>query len=160
MAASGGSDGAPKGRDLPQPSRSRCRINSTLGTKLQNAKRISTEHLEVITDNFSPERVIGRGGYGTVYKGVNSDGKYVAVKVLHKNTTGTDNGEFKHEFESLMSLKHRNIIQFVGFCYETRHKPVLQDGETIFAEDIYKALCFEYMQNGNLKEHITGMGRG
>ena len=155
MAASGGSDGAPKGRDLPQPSRSRSSINSTLGTKLENAKRISIEQLEVITDNFSPERVIGRGGYGTIYKGVNSNGKCVAVKVLHKNTTGTDNGEFKHEFESLMRLKHHNIIKLVGFCYETRHKPMLHDGETIFAEDIYKALCFEYMQNGNLKEHIS-----
>ncbi|XP_073365467.1 receptor like protein kinase S.2 isoform X2 [Aegilops tauschii subsp. strangulata] len=159
MASPGGSDGAPTGKDLPQPSTSssgsRSSINSTLGTKLENAKRLSIQHLEVITDSFSPERVIGRGGYGTVYKGVNGDGKHVAVKVLHKNTTGTDNGEFKHEFESLMRLKHHNIVQLVGYCYETQHKPMLHEGETIFAEDIYRALCFEYMQNGSLKRHIS-----
>ncbi|KAM3298912.1 hypothetical protein ACQJBY_040415 [Aegilops geniculata] len=54
-----------------------------------------------------------------------------------------------------MRLKHHNIVQLVGYCYETQHKPMLHDGETIFAEDIYRALCFEYMQNGNLKEHIS-----
>nr|WDY61369.1 WTK6-vWA [Triticum aestivum]WDY61370.1 WTK6-vWA [Triticum aestivum] len=176
MASPHGSDGAPKSEDLQLSSSSsnsstnlssssssssssslssRSSIDSTMGSKLQKAKRLSIEHLEVITDNFSQERVIGRGGFGIVYKGVHANGKNIAVKVLHKNMTGTDDGQFEHEFKNLMRLKHQNIVQLVGYCYETQHKPMLHEGVAIFADDIYKALCFEYMENRSLSKHIS-----
>lgn len=45
--------------------------------------------LEVATDNFSDENVIGEGGYGTVYHGILEDGTQIAVKNLLNNKYGT-----------------------------------------------------------------------
>ena len=46
-------------------------------------REFTLEFLEQITDNFSEERVIGRGGYGVVYKGVLQNGEEIALKKLH-----------------------------------------------------------------------------
>ena len=84
-------------------------------------------------------------------------GEEIAVKLLHNNLHGTDDEQFKREFENLMRLDHHNIVQLVGYCYETQHKPIICTEETIFAEEITKALCFEYMQKGSLQKHLSGM---
>uniref|UniRef100_A0A452XW63 Protein kinase domain-containing protein n=1 Tax=Aegilops tauschii subsp. strangulata TaxID=200361 RepID=A0A452XW63_AEGTS len=55
-----------------------------------------------------------------------------------------------------MRLDHQNIVQLVGYCYETHHKPMLHNGETIYAEETNRVLCFEYMPNGSLRNHISG----
>jgi len=126
-----------------------------MATKLQNAPSLTVQVLQEITDNFSEERKIGQGAYGTVYKGMHPNGEEMAVKLLHNSLQGIDDGQFKCEFENLMRLEHHNIVQIVGYCYETQHKPILHKGETIFAEEIKRALCFEYMQNGSLQKHIS-----
>ena len=68
-----------------------------------------------------------------------------------------DDVKFQHEFENLMRLEHHNIVRLVAYCYETQHKPIIGTEETIFAEEITKALCFEYMQKGSLQKHLYGM---
>lgn len=126
-----------------------------MASKLQNAACLTMRVLQQITDNFSEKRKIGQGAYGTVYKGVHASGEEIAVKLLHNNLQGTDDEQFKREFENLMRLDHHNIVQLVGYCYETHHKPMLHNEETIYAEETNRVLCFEYMRNGSLQKHIS-----
>ncbi|VAH01800.1 unnamed protein product [Triticum turgidum subsp. durum] len=130
--------------------------DSNMARKLQNAACLTMRVLQQITDNFSEKRKIGQGAYGTVYKGVHASGEEIAVKLLHNNLQGTDDEQFKREFENLMRLDHHNIVQLVGYCYETHHKPMLHNEETIYAEETNRVLCFEYMRNGSLQKHIFG----
>ncbi|KAI3463314.1 hypothetical protein Pfo_019977 [Paulownia fortunei] len=68
----------------------------TLGkTKLFPAKE-----LEKATDNFDESRILGQGGQGTVYKGMLSDGKIVAIK-------------------KSKLINHRNVVKLLGCCLET-----------------------------------------
>ncbi|XP_044386752.1 putative cysteine-rich receptor-like protein kinase 35 isoform X4 [Triticum aestivum] len=93
--------------------------------------------------------------FDSEYKGVHANGEEIAVKLLRNNLQGTDDEQFKREFENLMRLDHHNIVQLVGYCYETHHKPMLHNGETIYAEETNRVLCFEYMRNGSLQKHIS-----
>lgn len=78
------------------------------------------------------------------------------MKVLYNNVVMIDDVQFQREFENLMRLEHHNIVRLVGYCYETQHQPIQHMGGIVFAEMTYKALCFEYMQNGSLEEHLSG----
>ncbi|KAL6662329.1 hypothetical protein ACP70R_000188 [Stipagrostis hirtigluma subsp. patula] len=111
--------------------------------------------LEEITDGFSEERKIGSGSYGVVYKGVTETGEEIAVKMLHTVRLELDDTQFQNELRNLKKLEHNNIVQLVGYCYETHHKPIEYNGRTVFAEKTYRALCFEYMQNGSLQKYIS-----
>ncbi|EOY12715.1 Serine/threonine kinases,protein kinases,ATP binding,sugar binding,kinases,carbohydrate binding, putative [Theobroma cacao] len=66
--------------------------------------------------NFSPEKKLGEGGFGSVYKGVFKDGQEFAVKRLSKSSRqGLD--EFKNEVIHTAKLKHRNLVTLLG-CYQ------------------------------------------
>ncbi|KAM3353964.1 hypothetical protein ACQJBY_024890 [Aegilops geniculata] len=125
----------------------------TTSCKIQKTRSLSMRELQEITDNFCKERAIGEGAYGKVYRGALDNGKEIAVKLLH-NRLDIDDGQFRRELDNLMRFEHQNIVQLVGYCYETQHKPIIGKEETIFAEEITKALCFEYMQKGSLQKHL------
>ncbi|KAL1346524.1 cysteine-rich receptor-like protein kinase 25 [Arachis hypogaea] len=89
--------------------------------------------IEAATNNFSTENLIGKGGFGNVYKGILSDGRHVAVKRLSKiSKQGIK--EFKNEVLLIAKFQHRNLVTFIGFC--------LKDEE--------KILIYEYVPNGSL----------
>nr|ACS49628.1 protein kinase-3 [Oryza coarctata] len=111
--------------------------------------------LEEITDGFSEERKLGKGAYGTVYKGERKNGDEIAVKMLHNDTLGFDDKKFENEFQNLMRLKHPNIVRLVAYCYETQHKHAEHKGRIVFAAIIHRALCFEYMPGGSLQNHLS-----
>jgi serine/threonine protein kinase len=67
---------------------------------------------------------------------------------------GNDDAQFLCEFENLMRIDHENIVKLVGYCYETQHKPQQYFGRTIFTDQTYRALCFEYMENGSLQKYL------
>ncbi|EFH44109.1 kinase family protein [Arabidopsis lyrata subsp. lyrata] len=69
---------------------------------------VDFETLKAATDNFSPENELGRGGFGSVYKGVFSGGQEIAVKRL-SCTSGQGDIEFKNEILLLAKLQHRNL---------------------------------------------------
>jgi interleukin-1 receptor-associated kinase 1/coatomer subunit beta' len=64
--------------------------------------------------------------------------------------------EFRKEFENLRRLNHPNIVELLGYCYETRHEFVEYEWKFVIVDEIYRALCFEFMHNGSLQEHLDG----
>ncbi|KAH0873133.1 hypothetical protein HID58_070495 [Brassica napus] len=100
-------------------------------------RRITYPEVLKMTNNF--ERVLGKGGFGTVYHG-NLDDAQVAVKMLsHSSAQGYK--EFKAEVELLLRVHHRHLVGLVGYC---------DDGD-------YLALIYEYMANGDLRENMSGI---
>ncbi|KAJ4867591.1 Cysteine-rich receptor-like protein kinase 29 [Raphanus sativus] len=76
---------------------------------------VDFEDLKAATNNFSSENELGRGGFGSVYKGVFSHGQEIAVKRL-SGTSGQGDTEFKNEILVLAKLQHRNLVRLLGFC--------------------------------------------
>ncbi|KAK7314369.1 hypothetical protein VNO77_32889 [Canavalia gladiata] len=89
-----------------------------------------------ITNNF--DMVIGKGGFGTVYYGQMKDGKQVAVKMLSPSSSQGPK-EFQTEAELLMTVHHKNLVSFIGYC----------------DDDNKMALIYEYMANGSLKDYLS-----
>lgn len=85
------------------------------------------------TNNFCKTKIIGDGGFGTVYKAVLPDGRTVAIKKLGASTT-QGNREFLAEMETLGKVKHPNLVPLLGYCSF--------GGE--------KLLVYEYMVHGSL----------
>jgi serine/threonine protein kinase len=88
-------------------------------------------------------------------QGVLEDG-FVAVKKLYSYIAIEDE-PFHREVDCLMNIRHHNIVLFVGYCAETQEVVVRQEGKHIFAEKRERLLCFEYLHNGSLHKHLTGM---
>ncbi|XP_039122225.1 LOW QUALITY PROTEIN: probable receptor-like protein kinase At1g11050 [Dioscorea cayenensis subsp. rotundata] len=96
--------------------------------------------LEKATSFFSQRNLIGRGGYGVVYKGVLSDGTPVAVKrILDSDFEGDE--EFRNEVEIISNLRHRNLVPLRGCCITDDH-------------DRQRYLVYDLMPNGSLENHI------
>jgi hypothetical protein len=56
-----------------------------------------------------------------------------------------------------MKLKHPNIVQLVGYCYETQHVYNNHEGNSIFAWNTQCLLCLECLPKGSLDKYISGM---
>ncbi|CAN0922444.1 Probable serine/threonine-protein kinase At1g01540 [Linum grandiflorum] len=95
--------------------------------------------LEVSTNEFADENVIGEGGYGIVYRGVLEDNSIVAVKNL-LNNRGQAEKEFKVEVEAIGRVRHKNLVRLLGYC----------------AEGAHRMLVYEYVDNGNLEQWLHG----
>ncbi|KAI3710425.1 hypothetical protein L2E82_40205 [Cichorium intybus] len=80
--------------------------------------------IEVATNNFSQENMIGKGGFGLVYKGVLQSGQEVAVKRLSK-TEGVE--EFVNEAVLVAKLQHRNLVRLLGFCHDAKEKILIYE---------------------------------
>ncbi|KAL5802694.1 hypothetical protein ACOSQ4_030999 [Xanthoceras sorbifolium] len=89
------------------------------------------------TNNFSRANMIGKGGFGPVYKGNLSTGQEIAVKRLSKNS-GQGVEEFKNEVVLIGKLQHRNLVGLLGSC--------IQGDE--------RMLIYEYMPNKSLDYFI------
>lgn len=115
---------------------------------------IEYQELKQITDGFSENRKIGEGGYGKVYWGLRENGDEIAVKMLRDNIR-LDDKQFQNEFGHHFELKHDNIVRLVGFCHESKGDAIMHQGNFVLAEKRYRALCFEYMNNGSLQKYIS-----
>jgi kinase len=100
---------------------------------------ISIQVLRNVTNNFCQENILGRGGFGTVYKGELHDGTKIAVKRMEAGVMGNKGlNEFKSEIAVLTKVRHRNLVSLLGYC--------LDGNERI--------LVYEYMPQGTLSEHL------
>ncbi|KAF8408157.1 hypothetical protein HHK36_007299 [Tetracentron sinense] len=101
-------------------------------------------HADILkaTGNFSDARIIGKGGYGTVYRGVLPDGREVAVKKLQREGSEGER-EFRAEMEVLsgnsFGWPHPNLVTLYGWC--------LNGSE--------KLLVYEYMEGGSLDDLVS-----
>ncbi|KAL5714529.1 hypothetical protein ACHQM5_016476 [Ranunculus cassubicifolius] len=101
------------------------------------------KELERATDNFSDKNLIGRGGFGIVYKGTLQDGTLVAVKkMIESDFEGYT--EFRNEVEIISNLRHRNLVSLRGCCVYDDVNEVLKQ----------RYLVYDYMPNGNLNDHL------
>lgn len=100
--------------------------------------RFSYQELKEATKNFSEKELLGHGGFGKVYKGTLPSSKtLVAVKrISHESKQGIR--EFVSEISSIGRLRHRNLVQLVGWC---RRKSDL-------------LLVYEFMANGSLDNFL------
>ncbi|VVB16086.1 unnamed protein product [Arabis nemorensis] len=81
--------------------------------------------------------IVGKGGFGTVYKGNLPDGRKVTAKVLKDSKS---NGEdFINEVASMSQTSHVNIVSLVGFCYEGSKRVIVYD----------------FLENGSLDQYIS-----
>ncbi|XP_039124889.1 LRR receptor kinase BAK1-like [Dioscorea cayenensis subsp. rotundata] len=83
---------------------------------LGQLKRFSLRELQVATDSFSNKNILGRGGFGKVYKGRLADGSLVAVKRLKEERTPGGELQFQTEVEMISMAVHRNLLRLRGFC--------------------------------------------
>ncbi|PWA71042.1 serine-threonine/tyrosine-protein kinase catalytic domain-containing protein [Artemisia annua] len=100
--------------------------------------KIPFHEIEVATENF--KTLIGRGGYGSVFKGkllVSGKETMVAVKRLNEQS-GQGLKEFLTEIQSLSGQQHPNLISLVGFCNEGREMSIV----------------YEYAERGSLDKYI------
>uniref|UniRef100_A0A453D365 Protein kinase domain-containing protein n=1 Tax=Aegilops tauschii subsp. strangulata TaxID=200361 RepID=A0A453D365_AEGTS len=95
--------------------------------------RISFPDIVAATNDFSDSNVLGKGGFGRVYKGILEGGGEVAVKRL---TKCSDQGieHFVNEVVLIGKLQHRNLVRLLGYC--------------IHGDE--KLLMYEYLPNKSL----------
>ncbi|KAF8765557.1 hypothetical protein HU200_008445 [Digitaria exilis] len=125
---------------------------------MQDPEELTFKDLREITDGFSKK--VGEGGFGTVYKGVAKTGKHVAVKILRDVISDLNYEQFRNEFRNLTKVQHDNIVQFLGYCCEREQTRIECNGRIVLAENMHRALCFEFMHNGSLQKHLSDESSG
>ena len=79
-------------------------------------KRFSLHQLQIATNSFSQKNILGRGGFGKVYKGRLVDGSLVAIKRLKEERTQGGELQFQTEVKMISTAVHRNLLRLQGFC--------------------------------------------
>ncbi|KAJ9686915.1 hypothetical protein PVL29_015675 [Vitis rotundifolia] len=83
---------------------------------LGQLRRFSLHQLQYATNNFSNKDILGRGGFGKVYKGRLADGSLVAIKRLKEERTHGGELQFQTEVRMISMAVHRNLLRLQGFC--------------------------------------------
>ncbi|KAG2274661.1 hypothetical protein Bca52824_057216 [Brassica carinata] len=109
-------------------------IKSSIETK---KRRFTYSEVMKMTNNF--QTVVGEGGFGVVCHGTLNDSEQVAVKLLSQSSS-QGYKHFKAEVVLLLRVHYTNLVNLAGYCDEGDHL----------------ALIYEFMPNGDLKQHLSG----
>ena len=109
---------------------------------LGNLKKFQFRELQIATNNFSSKNLIGKGGFGNVYKGYLHDGTLVAVKRLKDGNAIGGEIQFQTEVEMISLAVHRNLLRLYGFCMTSTER----------------LLVYPYMSNGSVASRLKGKG--
>ncbi|GKV50241.1 hypothetical protein SLEP1_g56953 [Rubroshorea leprosula] len=120
------------------PSYSSVKSGLEKGSTYFGVQVFSYAELEEATDNFDPSKELGEGGFGTVYYGVLSDGRVVAVKRLFENNLKRVE-QFINEIKILADIRHPNLVTLYG-CTSRHSRELL--------------LVYEYIPNGTVADHL------
>ncbi|KAJ7517180.1 hypothetical protein O6H91_21G013200 [Diphasiastrum complanatum] len=105
-------------------------------------QKFSYADLEIATNVFSKENFLAEGGFGSVHRGILTNGQPIAVKQL-KLASSQGDKEFCAEVEVLSCAQQRNVVTLIGYCIE----------------DHRRLLVYEFICNGSLDSHLYGQKR-
>ncbi|XP_057487323.1 probable LRR receptor-like serine/threonine-protein kinase At3g47570 isoform X1 [Actinidia eriantha] len=100
-------------------------------------ERVTYQELLRATEGFSESNLLGIGSFGSVYKGILTNGTILAIKVFNLQVESAFKS-FDTECEILRNIRHRNLTKVISSC----------------SSPDFKALILEYMPNGNLEKWL------
>lgn len=112
------------------------------GVSIVKTKNFPYNVLVGATNNFHRSNKIGRGGFGTVYKGVLKNKREVAVKVLSAESKQGER-EFMTEIDTISNVKHPNLVELLGCCVYQHNR----------------ILVYEYLENSSIDRALMGSQR-
>ncbi|KAK8953587.1 Wall-associated receptor kinase 2 [Platanthera guangdongensis] len=106
---------------------------------LAETPRIYTaEELERATDNYSDGRILGRGGNGTVYRGIFPNTEHAVAIKKSRRVDASQIEQFINEVVLLSQVIHKHVVRILGCCLETQ----------------VPLLVYEFVPNNTLHHHI------
>ncbi|CAL4897710.1 unnamed protein product [Urochloa decumbens] len=117
------------------------------GVAASGPRRYAYRELAAATNNFAKDEKLGRGGFGSVYRGkllvAEEEERPVAIKMLSSESSAQGRKQFEAEVRIISRLKHRNLVQLLGWS-DSRNGLLL---------------VYELVAQGSLDKHLySGSG--
>ncbi|KAJ0244757.1 Protein STRUBBELIG-RECEPTOR FAMILY 7 [Hirschfeldia incana] len=104
-----------------------------------NVKAYTVADLQIATNSFSVDNLLGEGTFGRVYRAQLDDGKVLAVKKIDSSALPTDAADdFTEMVSKIARLDHENVTKLDGYCSEHGQHLVI----------------YEFCRNGSLQDFL------